>query len=150
MKIDRVERRFVELLQAAGGDAEALAPRPAWEAFKAFAGETIDGLDPAGDVDRLLCEAGPTRYGPAGRPAIQVDIERQYTLEADGEYEGMKHLLCSFTYPLAEQFAGTRGVQLWGSPGPASEDWATEVEATAYFALLADLPEQAAFIAGDV
>jgi hypothetical protein len=67
MKIDRVERRFVELLQAAGGDAEALAPRPAWEAFKAFAKETIDGLDPAGDVDRLLCEAGATRYGPAGK-----------------------------------------------------------------------------------
>jgi hypothetical protein len=151
MRIDDVDRRFTELLREAGGDPDNLRPAQAWQAFTQFAAEPIDTLEPGTERDKLLFEAGPTKYGPNDEPAVMVDIERQYTLEDErGEYLGMRHVLCSFAYPLESGVAGERGVQLWGRPGTDASAWTQRVEATPYFALLASEPIFARLVAGDI
>lgn len=150
MHLDEVKQRFVELLRGAGGDPDRLTPTPAWEAFKAFAQEPIEGLEPADDVDRLLFEVTRSRRTDEGPPTIHIDIERQYTMESDGEYEGMRHLLCAFKYALPDSNASVRGEELWSASGPLATEWAAQVEASEYFEFLRDPPTSAVLVAGDV
>lgn len=151
MRIDEVPSRFTQLLREVGGDPENLRPAQAWLAFTQFAAEPIDTLDPGTDRDKLLFEAGSTKYGPNDGPAVMVDIERQYTLEDErGEDLGLRHLLCSFAYPLEGDVARERSVQLWGTPGTDASAWRRQVEATRYCALLGSEPISAQLVAGDI
>lgn len=150
MTIDEAPARLKELLAEAGTSSDEPDPARAWEAFKRFAAEPIEGLDPEDDVDRLLFEAGPTKYGPDGQPAVSVDFERQLTLEDDGQYGGMRHVLCTFAYPIGIELPDRAGVQEWGVPGERAAAWIERVEATAYIPVLRQPPILAELVAGDI
>jgi hypothetical protein len=143
MLMTEVADRFVRALRALGGDPEMLEPLTAWRAFKAFAGEEIDELPADSDLDRLLLEAGPSRYGPDGEPAFMLEFERQYRQGADAEDAGTASVLCSFAFPLDDRAQGVEGVQLWGVPGPASDTWIAAVESSPPFTLITHRPTHA-------
>jgi hypothetical protein len=132
--------RFRVLLHTEHGNPDDLAPQPAWRAFKRFAAEELDGLPPSTDRDRLLFEARPTKHGPGGSPAYMVEFERQYDATAGPTYQGMRSILCTFSFALDGDIAQTPAAQLWGAPGPNAADWANTVEVTPAFALLAREP----------
>jgi hypothetical protein len=142
--------RFTTLLRAVRGDPERPEPQATWRAFKQFAGEEIEQLSAGSDRDRLLFEAGPSRYGPCGAPAFMVEFERQYEAGGGPEYEGMLSVLCSFAFPVGEDLDKAAGVQLWGTPGPAAADWIAAVESSSPFALLERAPTHATLDAGPI
>src|SRR5438874_2135778 len=99
MEISEVGARFDAALRGAGVDREVPEPVPAWEAFRAFAAEPIDGLDAAGDEDRLLFEAGYDKGRRERPPSVYLSFQRQYTLPEGG----MRYALCSFNFPVDEE-----------------------------------------------
>lgn len=131
MRIDDAPDRLRELLRDAGSD-----PAAAWEAFGAFARETIDGLAPDADEDLLLFEAHRDADG-----TLTIDLERQYGPEGD-----MRSALCTFTYPAGS----ARGAQVWGRPGAGARKWIAEVEATEAFSCLSGPPSSVEVACGRI
>jgi hypothetical protein len=80
MDVEAADARFRTLLAEEGVDPVAPAPAAAWTAFKRFAAEPIDGLDPADDRDRLLFEAGPARRGRTGHRSTPPSSPALHTL----------------------------------------------------------------------
>lgn len=139
MEIDDVPERFRALVREAGGDPAAPDAPLAWDCFQRLARERIGGLDPDRDEDLLLFEADRDDDG-----TLTADVERQY-----GGEGGMRSLLCRVTAgPRAVPDA--RGVQLWGRPGEAADEWIERVEATDYAALLHDAATRAEISAGRI
>src|SRR4051794_33164096 len=123
MQIEEVGTRFRALLAEAGVDRAQPQPRATWTAFKRFAAEPIEGLDPAGDRDRLLFEAGLSNRAIDGSPGLYLHFQRQYTVENHGEYGGMRYALCAFGYQLDAELMRETTVQRWGQPGSESQEW---------------------------
>ena len=148
MTADEAPDRLTELLAEEDTDPSRPHPDAAWRAFKRFAAEAIEGLDPADD--QLLFEAGPRPRRRSGGPAIEVSFERQLTLEADGEYEGMRHVTCAFTYPLDALTEEPPRTEAWGSGGAGSTEWIARVEASPFMALLDREPMQVEIVSGPI
>jgi hypothetical protein len=146
MELEEVGARFEAAMREAGLDVASLQGAAAWVAFKRFAAEPIEGLDPADDRDRLLFEAGYDK-GRFERPAsLYLSFQRQYTL-ADGR---MRCALCSFNYPVDDELAREPEAQHWGQPGQASGEWVEAVEASPFFALIDRTPARADVDHGDI
>jgi hypothetical protein len=139
VRVDDVPERLRTLLREAGGDPAAPPAGVAWACFQRLAQDRIDGLDPDWDEDLLLFEAHRDSDG-----TLTVDVERQY----GGEGE-MRSLLCRVTAG-PDALPGTRGVQLWGRPGTAADEWIGQVEATEHAALLHDPAARAAISASRI
>jgi hypothetical protein len=121
-------------------------PAAAWIAFKRFAAEPIEGLDPADDRDLLLFEAGYDKGRFERPPDLYLRFQRQYTLPD----LRMRYALCSFDYPVDDELAREPEAQRWGQPGEASGEWVEAVEASPFFALIERTPGHADFDHGDV
>jgi hypothetical protein len=146
MELEEVGVRFEAALREAGVDIASPDPPAAWIAFKRFAGEPIDGLDPADDRDRLLFEAGYDKGRRERPPSLYLSFQRQYTLP-DG---GMRYALCSFNYSVDDELAREPEAQRWGRPGEASGEWVEAVEASPFFVLIDRVPARADVDHGDM
>jgi hypothetical protein len=146
MQLSNVADRFEAILRDRTVDVTTPDPVATWEAFKVFAGEPIDGLDPADDVDRLLFEAGYDPGRGSRPPGLYLSFQRQYTLPEGG----MRYALCAFDFAVDEELARLPEVQRWGRPGDASSEWVDAVESSPFFALVRRTPARSDIDHGDV
>jgi hypothetical protein len=146
IELTDVGRRFETTLRDAGFDPNAPDPATAWSAFRRFAAEPIEGLDPADDRDRLLFEAGYDKGRRERPPSLYVSFQRQYTLPEGG----MRYALCAFNFPVDEEIAARPEAQHWGQPGERSAEWIQAVEQSPFFVLVERTPTAADIGHGDV
>jgi hypothetical protein len=146
MEVEEVGVRFEATMREAGVDIASPEPAAAWIAFKRFAAEPIEGLDPIEHRDLLLFEAGYDKGRRERPPSLYLSFQRQYTLPNGG----MRYALCSFNYPVDDELAREPEAQRWGRPGEASGEWVEAVEASPFFALIERTPTRADVDHGDI
>jgi hypothetical protein len=114
VKPEEAEGRFRALLAEAGvdldGPFEPDTVRRAWEAFKRFAAEPVDGMSPEDDSDMLLVQAGDNGMY---EPSFSLGLLRQFIhQDDDGEDGEMEQIECSFEFgdvPELEETPSFRG-----------------------------------------
>ena len=146
MELEEVGARFEAAMREGGVDVASPEPAAVWIAFKRFAAEPIEGLDPAEHRDLLLFEAGYDKGRFERLPSLYLSFQRQYTLPD----LRMRYALCSFNYPVDGELARQPEAQRWGRPGEASGEWVEAVEASPFFALIERTPTRADLDHGDV
>lgn len=146
MEVEEVGVRFEAAMREGGVDIASPEPAAAWIAFKRFAAEPIEGLDPAEHRDLLLFEAGFDKGWRERPPSLYLSFQRQYTLQD----EGMRYALCSFYYQVDDELVREPEEQRWGQPGEASGEWVEVVEASPFFRLIERTPARADLDHGDI
>jgi len=121
--------RLRELLNAAGVVLEhptAADVDTTWSVMRRFASEPVKDCEPRErDGDGMLAQ-----YGAWSGP-FELDITRQFTfVDADGEYDHMAQLNCTFKFALTDRLAAV---------GSASE-WSFGIRLTDFFADVLELP----------
>jgi hypothetical protein len=129
VKPEEAEGRFRALLAEAGvdldGPFEPDTVRRAWEAFKRFAAEPVDGMSPEDDSDMLLVQADGTGE------SFSFGMLRQFIhKEADGEDGAMEQIECSFKFGDVSDLVEL-SLSLWSSEVPDGEffEWVEETPA---------------------
>lgn len=129
MRSDEALLRLTELLSAAGVDLEhptAADVDTTWSVVRRFASEPVEDCEtPERDGDGILAQ-----YGAWSGPFV-LDMTRQFTfVDADGEYDHMAQLSCTFRFALTDRLA---------TVGAASE-WSFGIRLTDFFADVFELP----------
>ena len=85
MRPENAASTFSDQLDSAGFDFDSSDPSVAWETFKRFAEEPVEGVS-----DGLLWEIGCFDF--SGESQFILNLVRQFTFSEDGEYDHMEQL----------------------------------------------------------
>lgn len=125
MKTSEAEARLRTLLTEAGVDVDrpVLADLDrAWAAWRRFATDLFADIADDPDADGILATYGTWDWGDG--PEYEVAFTRQFSFtDADGEYDHMTQLECTFT------FAPTDGLRAAGE----HEHWSFDVPIAEFF-----------------
>jgi hypothetical protein len=134
MDLTETEAHLRSMLEQAGVDLKQPDPLTTWTVFTKFGAKEIDRIQP--DDDGFLFQ-----WGVHGSSQLfHLGFLRQFSFfTADGEYDHMEQLQCTFHYePTAELRALGSGDDWWfrSEPRRTLDSWVTEIEALPAFDVL--------------
>jgi hypothetical protein len=120
MLSDQALDRLLSMLKAAGVNVDAPTAsdvQATWEVMPRFAAEPVEDCEPPEqDGDGILAQ-----YGTYGGDTFQIDMTRQFSfVDADGDYDHMAQLNCTFDFQATQALAaaGTDSEWSFGVPLP--------------------------------
>jgi hypothetical protein len=142
VRVDEAEQHLRAMLSAAGLDLARLEPEGAWDVFKEFAAQPVEGAGSEPDDDMVIFQYGISddSWGGKGR-RFEWSFWRQFSLYVGGEYDHMEHLQCNlFFEPTPElEEVGSGEAGFW--PTTMHADFVAEVEGLpGYSAVLGATP----------
>jgi hypothetical protein len=90
MMVQKAEETIRKMLAQAGIDLNNPDPLRIWDVFKDFVQEPVECAD-----DGVWFQCG--QFDFTGRNLYYLDFVRQFTIEAEQEYDHMEQLHCEFT-----------------------------------------------------
>jgi len=109
------------MFDEAGLDLEQLQPDAAWEVFKAFAAEPVEGMSRDDDTDMCLFQCGVYDWSDGKGPRFNWGFTRQFTLmDEDGEYDHMEQLECTLFFEATPELESVSVDGIWSGGGRLS------------------------------
>jgi hypothetical protein len=108
--------RLRELLAQAGVDVDSPSAddvERTWQVMRRFAAEPVQDAPPRErNGDGILAQYGTYDWGDG--PRFSLDMTRQFCFEdADGEYDHMSHLNCTFDFEPTDEMRALGADNLW-------------------------------------
>jgi hypothetical protein len=154
MRTEEAENRLRTLLTDAGVDVEHPSHADVartWDVMERFAAEGVEDAAPrdrAGDA--FLAQYGI--FALSGQGSFELDMTRQFSFEdADGEYEHMSQLNCTFEFTPTDELSVIEPATLWS--WDAEGDFFAEARTLPGFRIVEDLslrPERLVISYSDV
>jgi hypothetical protein len=121
---DEAIDRLRELLAQAGVDLDSPSAddvERTWQVMRRFAAESVqDAMPREQDGDGILAQYGTYDWGDG--PRFSLDMTRQFCFEdADGEYDHMSQLNCTFDFEPTEELRAFGAQNLWSFGLPLEE-----------------------------
>ena len=130
--VQDAENVFRQMLIDEGHDLATLHPTTAWNVFKRFVQLAVNCTH-----DGILFQCGV--YDFTGEDLFYFDFVRQFSIDADGDYDHMEQLHCEFTCPPDETLRALE-TNLWAEEFDSLQDYFVAVESLREFQVALQYP----------